>query len=328
MLYSNSNTFQKRFVTGRLTLTMLLVSAALLWLIGVSGRVITESVPHSFLSFSLPLWLDGVLSFGVYMATAFILNSFVIIEGRTPWLGGLFMWLIACFVVLQCNLAMALSVFITVLLLALLMACYPRGNVQKWVYSAFSILSLAALFMPQYIYILPLFLIYISMSGALSFRNVLAALLGIATPLWFLYGSMIVLPEAVVFGEAFLTQLDGLLHFSFAVPSLPLLLPMAIEAVVLLSATVLFAGSPSPAKPLMRRMLLFVICANIYLWLLSWFVYEHAELLSAWRLPGFTIIVAYIFTLKFNKLFNIVFWIFNIMWIAVAALFGVWIWIF
>ena len=162
MLYNNSNTFQKRFVTGRFTLTMLLVGATLLWLIGVLGRVAIGEAPHSFLSFSLPLWMCGALSFGVYMVTALILNSFVIIEGRTPWLGGLCMWLTACSLVLQCNIAVALSVLVAVLLLALLVGCYPRENVQKWVYSAFLFLSLSVLFLPQYIYLLPLFFIYIA----------------------------------------------------------------------------------------------------------------------------------------------------------------------
>ena len=111
-------------------------------------------------------------------------------------------------------------------------------------------------------------------------------------------------------------------------PALPFMLSMAVEAVVLLSAAVVFAGSTSPAKPLMRRMLLFVICANICLWILSWFVNGSIEVLLAWRLHGFAISVAYIFSLRFNKLYNIAFWIFNIMCIAIAAVFGVWIWIF
>lgn len=328
MLYNNSNTFQKRFVTGRFTLTILLVGAALLWLIGVLEHMATDDAPHSFLTLSLPLWLSGVLSFGVYVAAAFILNSFVVIEGRTPWLGGLFMWLAASFITMCCDVAMALSLLVFVLLLALLLACYPRENIQRWVYSAFSFLSLSALFMPQYIYMLPLFFIYIALSGVLSLRNILAALLGVATPLWFLYASQFMLPEASMLSDYFINAAYSLLHISFAVPSLPLLLPMAVEAVVLLSAAVVFAGSSSPAKPVMRRMLLFIICASVYLWLLAWLTNDNCALLSAWRLPGLTIIIAYVFSLRFNKMFNIAFWIFNIMWIAVATVFGVWIWIF
>lgn len=328
MLYNNSNTFQKRFVTGRFTLTMLLVGATLLWLIGVLGRVAIGEAPHSFLSFSLPLWMCGALSFGVYMVAAFILNSFVIIEGRTPWLGGLFMWLTACSLVLQCNIAVALSVLVAVLLLALLVGCYPRKNVQKWVYSAFLFLSLAVLFLPQYIYLLPLFFIYIAMTGVLGVRTVLAALLGVATPLWFLYCSSPVFPEVSLFCKDVMGGIDSVLKLTFEVPALPFMLSMAVEAVVLLSAAVVFAGSTSPAKPLMRRMLLFVICANICLWILSWFVNGSIEVLLAWRLPGFAISVAYIFSLRFNKLYNIAFWVFNIMCIAIAAVFGVWIWIF
>lgn len=328
MLYNNSNTFQKRFVTGRFTLTILLVGATLLWLIGVLGRIALGDAPHSFLSFSLPLWICGVLVFGIYMVTAFILNSFVIIEGRTPWLGGLFMWLAACSLVLQCNAAVALSVFAAVLQLALLVGCYPRANVQKWVYSAFLSLSLAVLFMSQYIYLLPLFFIYIAMTGVIGFRTVMAALLGIATPMWFLYCIEVVFPGMELFCDNLIGGIDTALQFAFVVPSLPFLVSMAVELVVLLWAAVVFVSSTSPAKPLMRRMLLFVICANIFLWILSWFANDNIELLSAWRLPGFAISVAYIFSLRFNKFYNIAFWIFNIMCIAVTAVFGVWIWIF
>lgn len=329
MIYNNSNSFQKRFVTGRFTLTMLLVGATLLWIIGVLGQVTLGDAPtRSLLTLTLPVWLEGLLSFGLYVATAFILNSFVIIEGRTPWLGGLFMWLTACLISLQCNVVMALSVLVFVLLIALLMACYPRGNIQRWVYSVFLLLSLSSLFMPQYVYMFPLAIIYIAMSGLLGVRNILAALLGVLTPLWFLYGFMTLFPDLALPGGSLLDALYSVLQFSFAMPPLPMLLLMAVEAVVLLSAAVVFVGSSSPAKPLMRRMLLFIICANVYLWLLAWFAIDSVELLTSWRLAGLAIIVAYIFSLRFNRLYNISFWIFNIMWIAAAAVFDVWIWIF
>ena len=328
MLYNNSNTFQKRFVTGRFTLIILLVGATLLWFIGVSGRFAIGEAPPPFFSFSLPVWICGALSFGVYMITAFILNSFVIIEGRTPWLGGLFIWLAACSIVLHCNLTVALSEFIAVLLLALLVGCYPRENVQKWVYMAFLFLTLAALLIPQYVYLLPLFFVYIAMTGALSIRTILAALLGVATPLWFLYCLSVVFPEATLLGNSFISGINSALQLTFAVPEQPFLVSMAVEIIVFLSAAVVFAGSTSPAKPLMRRMLLFVICASICLWILSWFANDSVEFLLAWRLLGFAVSAAYIFSLRYNKLFNIAFWIFNIMCIAVAAMFSVWIWIF
>lgn len=307
---------------------MLLGGAVSLWLFGVlSGIVDDNADSHSFFARFLPSWVENVLSLGGYVAAAFLLNSFVIIEGRTPWLGGLFVWLAACCLLSHGNLVVALSLPLFLLLLAVLMACYVRVNVQRWVYSAFSLLSAAALLLPQLLYLLPLYLLFISMTGVLTFRNIMAALLGVATPLWLLYGTAAVFLGSVTLGNEFLDALKGIFSFSFALPPLPLLLPMIIEALVVIITTMVFSRSASPAKPLMRKIMVLFICLNTYLWLLSWFLAGSAELLFFWRLPGVALFAAYIFSIKFTKFYNVLFIIFNIMWIAVA-LFNITIWIF
>lgn len=328
MIYNNGNSLQRQFVTGRYTLTLLLGGAALLWLAGVMGEIAFGSVgPRSFWSGFLPLWIEEALAFGVYVAAALLLNSFVIIEGRTPWLGGLFVWLAACCLTLHGNLTLALSVLVLLLLVAVLTACHPRENVQRWVYATFALFATAALWVPQFVCLLPLCLLFMSMTGVMNVRNVFAALLGLLTPLWMLFAVIVIVPELSFLGQAPADRLDGLLLFSFAVPRPDILLPMAIEAVVTLWAAALFSRSPSPAKPLMRRVLSLFIYMNIYLWLLSWLLSDCALVFFVWRLPGVALFVAYIFSLRFTRLYNICFWILALMSIVVV-LFNVWLWIF
>lgn len=328
MIYSNRSSLQKQFVTGRYTLSLLLGGAALLWLLGVLGELaFREIAPRSFWGAFLPLWIEEAVAFGVYVAAALLLNSFVIIEGRTPWLGGLFVWLAACCLTLHGSLASALSVFALLLLLAVLTACHPRENVQRWIYAAFALLATAVLCVPQFIYLLPLYFIFISMTGVMNLRNILAALLGLLTPLWLLFGTIIVFPGISFLGQYLCTALPGLFRLSFAVPAPVILFPMAIELVVTLWAAAVFSRCPSPAKPLMRRILSLFICMNIYLWTLSWFLADYADTFLVWRLPGVALFAAYIFSLRFTRLYNVCFMIFSLMWIAVA-LFNVWIWIF
>ncbi len=300
----------------------------MLWLAGVMGEIAFGGVgPRSFWSGFLPLWIEEALAFGVYVAAALLLNSFVIIEGRTPWLGGLFVWLAACNLTLHGNLTLALSVPALLLLLALLTACHPRENVQRWVYAAFALFATAALFVPQFVYLLPLYFLFMSMTGTMGTRNLLAALLGLLTPLWMLFGMIIIVPGFSFLGQMLKDAFAGLLQFSFVVPRPNILLPMAIEAVVTLWAAAVFSRCPSPAKPLMRRVLSLFIYMNIYLWVLAWLLDDCALIFYVWRLPGVALLVAYIFSLRFTKFYNICFWILAVMSIVVA-LFNVWLWIF
>ena len=318
MIYNNSSTLQRRFVTGRLTLIFLLSASLLLWI--ATAFLGTGSVANVSMPTALPAWMGGVLSFVAYMAVAYITNSFVVIEGRVSWVGGVLMWLTALFAFLQKGLLLPLSLLALSVVLSVVISCFKRPGIQLWVYSAFALLSLLTLFVPCAAYLFVLFIVYMVLTEVISIRNILAATLGVLTPVWILFclslrfSSIETLLNVSMQNVADVAQLS-LLQFTPQITAL-----MIVEAIVMFPCAVSFARSASPAKPLMRKMLTFFITMGIFLWLLSFVKGDDFSLLFAWRLPSLSIMMAYLFTVKINRLTNIYFILVNILFIAVAVL--------
>lgn len=271
----------------------------------------------------LPRWLLGIISFVVYIAAAFITNSFVVIEGRAPWIGGVLMWLTAVSYFVQEDVSLPLSLLALTVILSVLLSCFRRPNVQLWVYSAFALLSLLTLFVPCGVYMLPLALVYMAMTSVLSARNILSVILGVSTPVWIFYCLSFVADSANMFLGASMQNVADAVGFSALSLTPYRLLILATEAVIMFPCAVTLARSASPAKPLMRKMLTFFIMTAIYLWALSFVRGDDFSLLYVWRLPSFSIMMAYLFTLKINRFTNIYFIVVNILYLAIAA-FGIW----
>ena len=157
MIYSG-NSLRKRFVSGRYTLIFLLGGATLLWLAGtLTGLSAAVVRPILLANYA---WMDSVVSLLLFAGAALVLNSFVIIEGRNSWLGGLVVWLAGLFCNVQ-EVSVSLSTLLLMLLLTVLFNCYPRDGVQRWLYAAFALLGFCSLLQPQLLYLIPLFFVYI-----------------------------------------------------------------------------------------------------------------------------------------------------------------------
>ena len=321
MTYNNNFTLQRRFVTSRLTLAILLSGALLLWVV---FAILDENrgADVKALMF-LPEWVRTGLSFVVYIAAAFITNSFVVIEDRAPWIGGLLMWLTAVCFFVQESLFLPLSLLALLIVLTLALSCYRRPNVQLWVYSTFALFSLLALFVPCSVYLFPIFFVYMALTEVFCIRNILAALLGVLTPLWMLYCLSFIIDSTGLFLVISLQKIGAVMQLSLLQPTLPSLLLLTTEALIMFPCAVAFARSGSPAKPLMRKMLTFFIMMGIFLWLITFVRSSDFSLLLVWRLPALSIMTAYLFTLKINRFTNICFIIINTLFIAIAAL-GIW----
>ena len=322
MTYNSGSTLQKRFVTGRFTLAVLLSGALLLWVVcALSG--VSNGADDVNVLLLLPRWLRCALSFAVYMAVAYIANSFVLIEGRAPWLGGVLMWLTGLCFFVQESLFLPLSLLALTVVLSVLLSCFRRPDVQLWVYSAFAMLSSLVFFVPAAVYIFPLALVYMATTSVLGIRNILSALLGLFTPVWILYCLSFVSGGVGAFYGASLQNIADAVQLSLLQPTPYRVMLLVAEAVVMLPCAVVFARSGSPAKPLMRKMLTFFIMAGIFLWALSFVRGNDFSLLFTWRLPSLSIMMTYLFTLKMNRFTNIYFILVNILYIAVAAV-GIW----
>lgn len=312
------------FVTGRYTTILLSVMSLLLWVVGAFVSCPAKcSYLNGLLMSSVGEYGCRVISLLLCVAVAFITGAFVILEERTPWLAGLFLFLCSILFPLQENVAVAASTLLLMVAVTFLLSCYPQEGIQRRIYTVFFIYSLAVLMVPQFIYLAPLFILYPIMTGVLGIKSILSLLLGVVTPFWLFYGFTWVFPSLSV---ARIPFEHGLQLISFAGgngTSQPLLLFIVAELFIMLPAAFLFFTTSSPAKPLMRKMLAFFMLANMYMWLLQWVCRGDSSLLLAWRLPGFAIMAAYLFTVRITKLSNIYFVLIFITWLFVAAL-GIW----
>lgn len=260
------------------------------------------------------------LSLLSYVCVALVLNHLYLFERRVPYMPHIFLWLVSIHVFLQPDYVVSLSLLILLLSLAQLLSCTQERGQERAVYAAFATLSFSSLFLLQFVYLIPLFFAYLWIAKILCVRNFFAALLGVVTPYWLLLGIVFVFPSLsgllipVKFG---LLKMFVCTDMAF---SLQAWVTLLVEIFVMLVALVVFFASSIPAKPLLRRRMLFLFLVNGCLFLLSFVVPQDYSLLLAWRLPGVAIMATYVFSMRVTRLSNIYFIVINILWLIIAAL--------
>ena len=318
MTYNRS--LQGLFVTGKGTsLLLLLMSVAL----SVTGFLLAPSKGELSLGdYVLPLGSAVLFSvaFLCYIPAAFILGSIQMFEWRTNWLPALFVWLVALTVPLHGDILAALSTLLVLIAVALLLSCQPGALLERPVYTVFAIIGFSAFLLPQFLFLFLPFMFGLVIGNVFSIKCAMAALLGLVTPFWFIYGIEYIYPGSVAFFLPFDSVADLPLVLSLALPTPERIAVLVMELMILLPFIVLFVSTRIPAKPILRRRILFVIVLDIYLMLLSWGYEDNFWIFYVWRLPALAVMVSYVFTAKQNKVMNIYFVFMNLVWISIAVL--------
>lgn len=317
---------QKRFVTGRYTSLILSVTALLLWLVGFFFDSDYAASCFQHFTFDIPLFCDfwgTLLSLPLFLSVAYILNSFVILESRTPWLASLFLLIVAGNFFIHEHVVYALSQLLFMLSVACLFYCHVPEGIERRMYTAFFILGCSALLLPQFLLLFPFFLIYPAMVRTLGIKTFFSAFLGVLTPFWLLFGILFVFPSLAFLAEQFSDGIDTLFTSCDVHLPLPILVYSVVEIVIILCSFSFLATTSGPAKPVMRKMLLFLILLNAILCLFSWLKVPDFLLFLSWRLPCTAFALAYLFTARMNKLSNIIFVIINVL-LLVAFVVGIW----
>lgn len=296
---------------------VMLVASLALWFIGGLSDILWLVPREEALTETLAVKTVSLL---VFFATAYLLNSLRLFERRVNWLIPLFLWLIAIF----CNHDDAIAAFSTLMVMvavAILFSSQQLEVAECRVYTSFAITTSLSFIVPLCLWILPPMLFFLLVSGIFTVKRMFAMLLGMVTPYWLVYGTVYIYPEADIctrFLHEFVAS-----HAMFA-SEMPItgLLKIVVELLLLLPASVAFMTSSSPAKPMLRKRLLFFLCLNIYLIILS-FAYPLQDVLFIWRIPGMSIVAAYMFSLKITRVSNVYFIFMNLIWLLMAV-FNVW----
>ena len=235
-----------------------------------------------------------------------------------------FIWLVAISVFPLDNCWVALSVLLYVVSFSVLLLSQNAVAFVQVIYTAFAIVGFASLLTPLFLYLIPPFLLFSFYTQVMGPRGLTAAILGIATPYWLLFGGEYVFPGLQCITEPFLSAVDNV--FSFALPHLNLadILLLVISLTVLLSAVAIFFGRTSLAKPFLRRRISYLMWQNLYLILLACFVKQAWPVLYSWSLPAQAVLLAFVFSGKPTKVSNICFVLTCIYMLAVAV-YSLWV---
>lgn len=293
----------------------------LLWITGYILSVGDDSTISAALGLDfIGDTVSRVVSLLSYIGAALILNHISLFEYRVPYLPHIFLWLASVQMFLQTDCLVAFSLLLFLLAVVQLISCCQPHSQEKTIYGAFAILSFSSLFFLQFAYLLPLFFLYLWVGNVFSIKNLFAALLGVITPYWLLFGTLFVAPSLEGLLLPLKSGVSNLLSsasFSFSLQSW---VTLATEILILFVAVSLFFISSLPAKPLLRRRMILVFILNAYLLLLSFFIPQDYIQFLAWRIPGDAIMAVYVFSTKITRLSNIYFITLNILWLLTAVL--------
>lgn len=323
MIYNRS--LQGRFVSGKYTPLILLFLSVVVWGIGLFCLPMPASTLWPMHMFCVP---GGLLAVVVpllcYVAMALILGMLHLHERRISWFTSLYFFLISVSVSIHCDIVCAVAAVLFMTAMTALLSCHPGEGAEGGLFTAYALLGFMSCLLPQFLFLLPLFVVYLFVANVFGIRRFLAAMLGLLMPFWFLFGIIYIWPRVAAVVPASDVLLQCLAFFD-VVQFTPLkILLLVTELAIMLPAMTMFVGSSVPSKPFLRRRLLFIMITNSYLLVLSIVSAPNFEMLYAWRVPGIAVLASYLFSQKVTKLSSIYFLIISIMWLAVAV-FGIWV---
>lgn len=307
------------FSNGRYTSTVLFVLSMLVlsadyWL-PASQAVLELPAYPSFMGGAV----SHILSIFLYLLAALLLSRQTFFDRDIKWKGAFYLWLVALSTFANGNAAVAFAALLFLLSFVLLLFAQNSVDAVGPLYTSFLLLGVISFVTPYSLYLLPLYVLFCSMTNILSVRSAAGSLLGLLTPFWLVMGTAYVLPGVDGVAESFFAGLSSIFDVELPAFSVPGILLLLFILLVLLPAVFLFVGSSSPAKPPLRRRLSFVMVANVYMLLLCFLVGGGAAFFYLCQLPFVAILASYVLARKETKLMNLYFVILNGIMIAVAT---------
>jgi hypothetical protein len=185
---------QERIMTSSTTLPAVI----LICIIAYFGHSLIAPTPPADDSFillpwmsteNMPVWLNHLCSLATYIISTYLLvelnNRSDILRVRTSVLIAVFFLFVTFCPELYAFSATKLSLIALLTSLFFLFDSYQCRNSSGHLFHSFAILSIGTLFLPQMMYLIPIWFIGSSMLQSLNLRSFFAAIVGFALPYWF-----------------------------------------------------------------------------------------------------------------------------------------------
>ncbi len=174
--------FQKSVVTGRFTLIVTILIAAVCWFL--EEKVITEGYE--------PLWANCFAGFLLHGFIGYLLiglnNTFALIRIRASVQTSIYLLWVAVYPNLHGLDKNSILGVIFLSALYFLFKSYQQNRSQKQLFQSSLIIGIGSLLFPQLTILIPIFWIGAYLFRSLSLRSLLASLVGWILPYWFLLG--------------------------------------------------------------------------------------------------------------------------------------------
>ena len=258
----------------------------------------------------MPTHLQYLLGFPVYLLIAYTLtilnNTFALIRIRATVQTAVFLLFVTTCPMIYPLSESTLTSFCLLLSLYFLFKSYQQHSPIP-IFYAFFLLGTSCIFLPQMIYLTPMWLVGAACFQALNLRNLLGALAGITLPFWFLFAHAFFYNNMALFTGCF----EEMIHF-YPLSSL-LTLPMwmitfcIFLAVVALISTIHIIAYSYEDKIQTRAYLLFLIRFSVYLIVFFLVQPVHGNTLLVTLTQVASILAAHFFLLTNNRSSNIIF---------------------
>ena len=283
----------------------------------------------------MPTWATGWLADGnpyllrfasllFSLLASVLMASYAVLERRVAWQSCMMMLVASMAFNVQSDASAFFSMVLPVVVIGLLFRCDTLNDVVHTLYTLFLVATALALIFPQLLIMLPLLLLYPAFSGKLSAKALLAALLGFATPLWIVAALVYLFPSLSPLLDSPREAVASLWQIPHVALSPAKMVLLVAEFVVALPAMIHFFVTASIGRTHLRRRMIFCIVLNVVLWLAGWLRPELLVFFFVWRLPIYSLLSAYFFSVIPPKMSNVYFISSLLLWL-VADIVGIWI---
>ena len=319
---------QRRIADGRYTAPALFICSLIFW---GAGALFDVGLSVAY----VPTWATGWLADGspyllrfasllFSLLASVLMASYAVLERRVAWQSCMMMLVASMAFNVQSDASAFFSMVLPVVVIGLLFRCDTLNDVVHTLYTLFLVATALALIFPQLLIMLPLLLLYPAFSGKLSAKAFLAALLGFATPLWIVVALVYLFPSLSPLIDSPREAVAALWQIPRVALSPAKMVLFVAEFVVALPAMIHFFVTASIGRTHLRRRMIFCIVLDVVLWLAGWLRPELLVFFFVWRLPIYSLLSAYFFSVLPPKMSNVYFISSLLLWL-VADIVGIWI---
>ena len=302
------NRFQLDIATGRFTLPVVILLSLLLW--GITSQT----------------WAE-LGSFAIMVLTGYLMiemnTAFSLIRTRTTFPVSIYWFLTTTLLFLHPFDWTHFIPLFFILSIYPMFHSYESHSASTSIFHSFLFIGLGSLVFPPFIYYIPLFLVSTISFRSLGIKSLLASLLGLATPYWFLFGHAFYHDQMYLFYKPF----QEFFHFhSIDYHSIPphILISWGAITILLLISSIHYVMVSYQDKTRTRINLSFIMVSAIWTTLFIALQPQHLNALFPIQLIGTAYLTAHLFTLTQNRFTNILFIVVFLVFIFLTG-YNLWI---